>query len=140
VKPPDLKGPVSKALEDALTLRQGLIADGTPEHEADYIVGQGLKAVIGGKREREWQFYCATCKDTGWINIDPAIDEQGRLVKFYGEQPDHHGYVVKCEPCKWTTMQREKRRAQGNEFEDDDDPAGAGRMKPQRKFSRFGGR
>lgn len=138
-KPAPKEGPITKALIEAVALRRQLLDDGTPAYEADRIVGQGLKAVLGNSRPETWRFYCPTCKDTGWVNVDPSEQEQARLVRMYGENPQHAGYAVKCDPCKWTQMEREKRRKQsGQDFDPDDDLAAAGQTKQSRGFKRFG--
>jgi hypothetical protein len=133
-----VKGEISKALEEGVALRRQLIADGTPRHEADYIVGQGLKAVLGAQRSEPWRFYCEHCRDTGWITITPPTDEQARLRKLYGDAESHAGYVVKCEPCKWLPLEREKRRQKFGDG-DEEDFVTAGKTKPKRHFSKFGG-
>lgn len=132
-----MKGEITKALEDAITLRKALIADGTPEAEADYIAGQGLKAVMGNTRHERWRFYCDECRDTGWRTVETT---DPRVEQFYGSGGSAHGHVVKCEPCRWNQMEREKRkRLQGFDGADDDDLAAAAQVKkPARKFSRFG--
>src|SRR3990167_3375911 len=105
-----MKGEITHALEDALELRKKLIADGTPVAEADYIVGQGLKAVLGNTREAPWRFYCEHCRDSGWITMTPSDAELERLTRLYGDPKQTQSYVVKCEPCKWLQLEREKRR------------------------------
>lgn len=131
-----MKGEITKALEDAVALRKALIADGTPEHEADRIAGQGLKAVLANPRHERWRFYCEDCRDTGWRTVESA---DPRVGEFYGAGGTAHGHVGKCDPCRWMKLEREKRRQKsGNEF-GDDDVVGAGQIKPSRKFSKFGG-
>lgn len=132
-----MKGEITKALEDAIALRKALIADGTPEHEADYIAGQGLKAVLGNTRHERWRFYCDDCRDTGWRLVET---HDPRVGEFYGSGGSAHGTYVKCDPCRWMQKEREKRAKQsGNEFGDEDFVNAGQTKKPARKFSRFGG-
>jgi hypothetical protein len=139
-KPEPVKdGPITKALLEAVALRKQLIADGMPPEAADKIVGQGLKAVLSNPRPEGWKFYCEHCRDTGWINVRPSIEEEARLTALYGSPDKAQGYVSKCEPCKWIQMEREKRRKQmGQDFAGgDDDLVQAGQTK-KRGFSKFG--
>ena len=133
-----MKGEITHALEDALDLRKKLIADGTPVAEANHIVGQGLKAVLGNTREAPWRFYCEHCRDTGWVNVLPSAEEVERLTRMYGWADKTMWYVVKCEPCKWMQMEREKRRQKAG-HESEDDFAAAGQVKKRRTFTKFGG-
>lgn len=137
---PPKQGPITKALFDAIDLRKSFIDGGMSEHEANRRVGQGLKAILGNPRPEGWKFYCANCHDTGWVNVEPGTAERERLMALYGSETQHQGYVMKCEPCKWTEMEREKRRKQlGQDFSGgDDDLALAGQTKSKRGFSKFG--
>ena len=131
-------GPITKALEDAVEMRRQILDVGHSNQEVDQLVGQGLKALLGNKRSEPWRFYCEHCRDTGWINVQPSERELVRLTALYGDNPQYQGYVVKCDPCKWTQMEREKRRKRSSEF-DDDDLGEAGQVKPKRGgFTRFG--
>lgn len=121
-------GRITQALEDAVDLRQKLIADGMPAAEADAHVGRGLKDILGAQREHPWRFYCEHCRDTGWVNVTPSDQEIARLTRLYGDATSHAGYVVKCQPCKWMEMERQKRR-QKAEMADEDDFAAAGQTK-----------
>lgn len=112
---PTKKGPITKALEEAVALRKRLIADGTPVDQADQIVGQGLKSVLGNSRHEKWRFYCDRCHDTGWVEVEP---EWGRLTLLYGPNPQAHSFVRKCEPCRYLEREREKRRSREGDDED----------------------
>lgn len=135
---PPKEGPITKALREAVELRRGLMADGTPEHEADHIVGQGLKAVLANPRPEPWHFYCQRCRDTGWINVDPSPQEHARIVAMYGDASHAAGYLSACDPCVWRQREREKRRQQlgidGGGGDDDFVMAG----KTKRGFRRAG--
>lgn len=137
---PPKDGPITRALIEAVQIRRQFIDAGMSEEEADYRVGQGLKAVLGNQRPAPWRFYCERCRDTGWVNVEPSAEELERITKLYGDPNQTQGYVVKCEPlCKWTLLEREKRRKQsGQDFDPEDDLAGAGQTKPTRGFKRFG--
>ena len=132
-------GPITKALLEAVQMRRQMLDAGHPPEEVDYHVGIGLKAILGNKRSEPWKFYCEHCRDTGWVNVHPSAAELVRLTTMYGDPNQHAGYVVKCQPCKWTEMEREKRRkASGQDFDPDDDLAGVGiTKKPSRGFKRF---
>ena len=132
-----MKGEISAALEDAVKLRRQLIDDGTPATEADHIVGQGLKAVLGAQRADPWRFYCEHCRDTGWINVTPSAEAQARLRKLYGASDQHAGYLVKCEPCKWNDMQRAERRKKSGDAFGEDDLLAAGQMNKSKGFKRL---
>ena len=67
-----------------------------------------------------WRFYCERCHDTGWAPVAPSAEEQARLVRFYGDTPAHADYVVRCDPCRWLQMEREKRRKQQGQDADAD--------------------
>lgn len=122
-------GPITTALKAGIELRAKLIADGTPEHEADHIVGQGLKAVMGNPRNQAWRFYCERCRDTGMMEVVPDLE---RMTKLYGPNPQMQPTYRPCEPCLWRTREREKRRKAAGE--PDQDFAAAGHMKPRKKF------
>lgn len=139
--PPRTDGEIYKALMDAFEGhgRRQLIEGGTPEHEADRIIGQGLKAVMGNPRPEPWKFYCERCRDTGWSEVRPSPETEQKLIAMYGSVEQAQPYYVKCEPCKWTQLEREKRRKQaGQEFGEEDEFVTAGQVKPKRKFSQFG--
>lgn len=140
-KPPQQEGPITKALHEAVALRKALIADGTPEHEANQIVGQGLKALLANPREAPWKFYCDLCRDTGWISVVLTADEIARHTTMYGAADQVQDTVAPCgQYCRWTQMEREKRRKKAGEEGGDDDFASAGMTKkPTRKFAKFGG-
>lgn len=125
------EGPITKALKEGLKLRAQLIADGTPEREADRIVGQGLKAVLQNPRPEPWHFLCERCRDTGFVNVEPSEDERRRLTRLYGPNPQTQGYVEKCEPCRWTQTEREKRRTRDEQ--EDDSLVAAGQTKRTRR-------
>ena len=138
--PPPTDGPITKALAEAVAMRRQMLDAG---HMPEYVnreIGKGLKALLGNKRSEPWKFYCEHCRDTGWINVQPSSEELDRLTAMYGDPYQHAGYVVKCQPCKWTEMEREKRRKQAGQdtFGGDDDLAMAGQTKPKRGFSRMG--
>ena len=124
---PRQDGPITKALMEAVTLRRELLDSGTPKLEADRIVGEGLRALLANPRPEAWRFYCPHCQDTGWITVEPSAEELVRLTRLYGENPQYQGYVVACEPCKWRTMEREKRRRQRGEEHDENDFVAAGK-------------
>jgi hypothetical protein len=128
---PRADGPITTAIRDAMKLRLKLLADGTPEHEADRICGQGLKAVLGNSRAEPWRFLCERCKDSGWIDVDPSRAELVRLIELYGPDPKYQGYVMACEPCRWRTREREKRRERFDE--DDESFAAAGRTQRRKR-------
>lgn len=131
-----MSGPITKALEEAVELRRQLLDSGMPEAEVNQRIGQSLKAVLGHKRSEPWRFYCEHCRDTGWVNVEPSEQEQARLVRLYGDAQKHAGYVTKCQPCKWTELEREKRRRKA-ELSDEDDLAAAGQTKKSRGFRRL---
>ena len=137
---PPVDGPITKALMEAVAMRRQMLDAGHLPEYVDHEVGKGLKALLGNNRPEPWKFYCEHCRDTGWVNVTPSAEELARLATMYGDPDQHAGYVVKCEPvCRWTQMEREKRRkASGQEFDPDDDLAGAGQTKPTRGFKRFG--
>lgn len=113
-------GKISRAIREGLLLRKQMIADGTPIEEVDRVVGVALKRAwqdsVKSDRTDPWRYYCSACKDTGWRHARPTYVEQQRLERLYGDDPQHQGYVVKCDPCPWMEMEREKRRkASGQE-------------------------
>jgi hypothetical protein len=124
-----MSGTITKALEEAIDLRQQLLAGGMGVREVDQRIGQSLKAVLGASRAFPWRFYCERCRDTGAVVVEPSADELTRLVRLYGDEPPHAGYVVKCEPCKWIQVEREKRRKKAGEEYDADALEGAGQTK-----------
>jgi hypothetical protein len=135
---PPATGPITQALHEAVAMRRQLLDSGMAEQEVDRIVGRGLKAILGNTRPQPWRFYCEQCRDTGWVNVEPSEDERARLVRIYGDDQQHQGYVVKCEPCKWTQMEREKRRKQlGQEGSDENDDFAAAGVKQKRGFQKL---
>lgn len=126
--PSPLRKPIGKlqlAIQEALRLRAGLLRDGNSERETDHIVGQGLKAVMGHPREEPWRFLCKTCRDTGWVEIPPSVEQEARLQRLYGAdravvQP---GYV-KCDFCPFLEKERKERMQRQNEPEDEFTRAG----------------
>jgi hypothetical protein len=138
-KPPQVDGPITKALVEAVAMRRQMLDAGHPEAEVDYLVGQGLKTLLGNKRELPWRFLCERCHDTGWSPVRPSSDTEAKLQAMYGTTENSHGYYVKCDPCPWNNREREKRRKlSGQDFDPDDDFVAAGQIKPKRGFSKFG--
>lgn len=134
-------GVISRSVREGLKLRRQLLDDGTPEHEADRIVGQGLKAAwehsTGRASDAEitGKYLCGKCFDSGWLIVQPSYLERKRLAHLYGDNPQHQDYMAKCEPCPWIDSERRKRREQGGEVEG---LVAAGQMTRRRsKFSRF---
>lgn len=126
--PQRVDGPITTAIRDAIKLRAQLLAGGTPEHEADRIVGEGLKAVLGHSRHERWRFYCDICQDRGWVNV-PA--EAERMTRVYGPNPQHQPVYRPCDPCRWRHREREqRRRAEGRPEEDF---VMAAQVKPRRR-------
>lgn len=107
-------GLISRAVREGLILRKQLLADGMAEAEADRIVGHALKKAwqtsVKSEREDPWHYYCAHCKDTGWIIGPPSAQEQQRLQCLYGDNPQHQDYMTKCDPCRWIERERAQRR------------------------------
>ena len=135
---PPKDGPITTALLEAVKMRRQMLDAGHPPEQVDHLVGQGLKATLGNRRPEAWRFYCEHCRDTGWVNVQPGPEETQRLIAMYGSADQCAGYVVKCEPCKWTQREREKRRkVRGEEF-GGYDLAAAGQTKSKRTFSKFG--
>lgn len=140
-KPAIPDGVISRAVRKGLVLRKQLLADGSPEHEADRIVGHALKAAWEHSTKRTSEadtvghYLCGKCFDSGWVVTQPSYMERKRLTRMYGENPPHQDYMQKCDPCFWLDREREKRRNNGG---DSDGIASAGRIKRRSSgFSRF---
>jgi len=132
-------GPITKALDEAVVMRRQMLDAGSPADQVDYAIGQGLKALLGNKREEPWHFICPRCRDTGWSEVRPSAEEEARLMRLYGSTTEHQGYVVKCDPCRWNQKEREKRRLSSGNEHGDDDVSSAGHIKPRRGWKKFGG-
>ncbi len=106
-------GKISRGVREGLAMRATLLKMGTPEADVDRQVGQVLKRAWQASLQSTrtvWHYVCARCKDTGWVNVDPSVEELERLTSLYGPGPPHEGYVIRCEPCLWNQREREKRR------------------------------
>lgn len=130
-------GLISRAVRQGIAKRRELIDAGTPEPEADRIVGADLKAAWERSSkapcEEERGFYvCKACHDSGWIVVTPTYYEQIRLKRVYGENPQTQSHMRKCDPCPYLEREREKRRDSTGEL---DGLAAAGQTK--RKTSKF---
>jgi hypothetical protein len=55
---------LTKALKEAMKMRAQLVADGTPDAEANRIVGHGLYMEFGHGRQTLYR--CPKCHDTGF--------------------------------------------------------------------------
>ena len=55
---------LTRALKEAMRLREELVKDGTPEAEANRIVGHGLYMEFGHGRQELYR--CPKCRDTGY--------------------------------------------------------------------------
>ncbi len=132
---PRSDGPITRALKEGVKLRRQLLDGGMAEAEADRIVGQGLKAVLGNPNAERMTFLCHKCQDSGWLNVEPTEWEMKRLVRLYGPNPQYQPYMQKCDPCRWIDQEREKRRRLLN-HDDDGGVSGAGRTsrKPKEFF------
>ena len=134
-------GPITKALLDAVTMRREMLDKGHSAAEVDYHVGQGLKALLGNKREQPWRFLCDLCHDTGWVEVPPSTEERARLEALYGSVDQTQPIYNPCgQYCKWNAREREKRRKlRGDDFSgSDDELVMAGQTKKGKGFSKFG--
>jgi hypothetical protein len=138
-KPPTVEGPITKALLDAVTMRRQMLDAGHPATDVDTAVGLGLKALLGNTRPEPWRFLCDRCHDTGWSPVRPSAESEDRLQAMYGSIDEHQGFSVKCDPCRWQTSEREKRRKALGQDGPEDDFVNAGQtQKSTRTFTKFG--